>query len=75
MAIRARTVPSHNGFGAVTVITGDGAHGYPPRAPYDRVLATAAVQRVPYAWVAQTRPGGRVVTPWETATGASRRSG
>ncbi len=67
VATRARSALSDSGFGAVTVITGEGAHGYPPRAPYDRVLSTAAVQRVPYAWVAQTRPGGRVVTPWGTA--------
>ncbi|MBV9013688.1 MAG: methyltransferase domain-containing protein [Pseudonocardiales bacterium] len=67
VATRARAALARTGFGAVLVITGDGAHGYPPRAPFDRVLATAAVQRVPYAWVAQTRPGGRVVTPWGTA--------
>ncbi|MDQ3761152.1 MAG: hypothetical protein M3460_05475 [Actinomycetota bacterium] len=41
----------------------DAAHGYPPRAPYGRVLSTAAIGQVPYAWVAQTRPGGRVLTP------------
>lgn len=51
----------------VRVITRDGALGYPAGAPYDRVLATAAVQRVPYAWVTQTNPGGRVLTPWGTA--------
>jgi protein-L-isoaspartate(D-aspartate) O-methyltransferase len=67
VATRARTALSATGFGAVTVITGDGAHGYHPRAPYDRVLSTAAVQHVPHAWVAQTRPGGRVLTPWGTA--------
>lgn len=67
IAARARAALSATGFGAVTVVTGDGAHGYPPRAPYDRVLSTAAVGRVPYAWVAQTRPGGQVLTPWGTA--------
>lgn len=51
----------------VTVVTGDGALGYPPRAPYDRVIVTASVQRVPYPWIAQTRPGGRVITPWGNA--------
>jgi methyltransferase of ATP-grasp peptide maturase system len=50
----------------VTVITGNGAHGYPPGAPYDRIIATAAVQQVPYPWVAQTRPGGIILTPWGT---------
>jgi hypothetical protein len=31
------------------------------------VLSTVAAPRVPYAWVAQTRPGGLVVTPWGSA--------
>ncbi len=49
----------------VAVIIGDGAEGYPPAAPYDRVLSTAAVcGRVPRAWVEQCRPGGLIVTPW-----------
>ena len=51
----------------VRVVLGDGEKGYPPDAPYDRVLATAAVQRVPYPWVEQTVPGGRIVTPWGTS--------
>lgn len=67
VAAHARKALSATGFGEVTVITGDGTRGYSPRAPYDRVLSTAAVQHVPYAWVAQSRPGGRVVTPWGTA--------
>ncbi|MFE0023891.1 methyltransferase domain-containing protein [Amycolatopsis sp. NPDC059021] len=46
-----------------TLVIGDGAEGYPQGAPYDRVLATVAVTEVPYAWVAQTAPGGLIVTP------------
>ncbi len=45
------------------VVTGDGAQGYPPGAPYDRVIATCSVQTVPYSWVAQTRPSGVILTP------------
>ena len=55
------------GYGAVSVVTGDGAEGYPPGAPYDRVISTVAVAEVPQAWVAHTRPGGLVLTPWGSA--------
>ncbi|MFE3251320.1 methyltransferase domain-containing protein [Streptomyces sp. NPDC059209] len=48
----------------VTVVTGDGRLGHPPGGPYDRVESTYAVETVPWEWVAQTRPGGRIVTPW-----------
>ncbi|WP_190066768.1 methyltransferase domain-containing protein [Streptomyces griseocarneus] len=48
----------------VEVRTGDAARGAADRAPFDRVIATYAVERVPWAWVEQTRPGGRIVTPW-----------
>jgi protein-L-isoaspartate O-methyltransferase len=46
-----------------TVITGDGAHGYPPNAPYDRFLATCGLRRIPSAWLAQAASGARIVTP------------
>jgi protein-L-isoaspartate O-methyltransferase len=49
------------------VVTGDGTEGYSLAAPYDRILATAATQQVPYAWVEQTKMGGLIVTPWGTA--------
>ncbi|MEW1724176.1 methyltransferase domain-containing protein [Streptomyces sp. NPDC093109] len=48
----------------VNVVTGDGAHGWAEGAPFDRVIATYAVDEVPWAWVEQTRPGGRIVSPW-----------
>lgn len=48
------------------IITGDGAAGWPPRAPYDRLLVTAGVRRVPAAWPAQLRAGGVIVAPWGT---------
>jgi protein-L-isoaspartate(D-aspartate) O-methyltransferase len=70
VATQAAAALSDTGFGAVTVVTGDGALGYPAGAPYDRVMAAAAVNQVPYPWVAQTRPGGRILLPWaDTYTG------
>lgn len=48
----------------VDVRVADGAAGWSAGAPYDRLIATYAVDRVPWAWVEQTRPGGRIVVPW-----------
>src|SRR5205823_2191217 len=53
-----------------TVAVCDGAEGYPPRAPYDRVLATCSVSRIPLAWLEQTVPGGLVVTTLNRPIGA-----
>lgn len=63
VAAHARRALSGVGYGGVTTVVGDGALGYPPGAPYDRLIATVAARRMPYAWVSQTRPGGRIVTP------------
>ncbi|WP_326595643.1 methyltransferase domain-containing protein [Streptomyces sp. NBC_01803] len=46
------------------VVWGDGELGWPDGAPYDRLISTAAVRRVPPAWLEQVRPGGEIVTPW-----------
>jgi protein-L-isoaspartate(D-aspartate) O-methyltransferase len=61
------------GFEPLTII-GDGAAGYADGAPYDRVIATASVGRVPREWIAQTKPGGLIVAPWGPAYYSSRRS-
>jgi methyltransferase of ATP-grasp peptide maturase system len=53
-----------------TCVAGDGAAGHPANAPYDRVLATCAVARIPLAWLAQTVPGGLVVTTLHRPLGA-----
>lgn len=65
IAAQARTALADAGYGAVT---GDGTLGHLSRAPYDRVISTACVYRVPYPWIAQTRPGGLIVTPWARST-------
>ncbi|QFG21393.1 protein-L-isoaspartate O-methyltransferase [Actinomadura sp. WMMB 499] len=65
VADRARRTLRAEGY-KITVACGDGAHGHLESAPFDRVIATAAAQRVPPAWAAQTRPGGRVLVPWTT---------
>ncbi|RSS34354.1 methyltransferase domain-containing protein [Streptomyces sp. WAC07061] len=49
------------------VITGDGLLGAPDHAPFDRLISTASVRRIPPAWVHQTRTGGKILTPFGTA--------
>lgn len=46
-----------------TTVTDNGAAGYPPNAPYHRLLATCALSCIPRAWLAQAIPGGRIVAP------------
>jgi protein-L-isoaspartate(D-aspartate) O-methyltransferase len=46
-----------------TVAVADGRAGYPERAPYDRIVATCSVERIPSDWYRQLRPGGVVVAP------------
>ncbi|MBB4912988.1 methyltransferase domain-containing protein [Streptosporangium saharense] len=65
VAVRAREALSAAGWHP-EVVVGDGLLGWPRRAPYDRVLVTAAVREVPRAWIEQTRPGGVIVVPWGT---------
>ncbi|MFG2227854.1 methyltransferase domain-containing protein [Streptomyces sp. NPDC048644] len=59
----ARTRLNLAGFRPL-VHVGDGAQGYPERAPYDRLIATCSIGSVPLAWRDQVRPGGVIVTPW-----------
>lgn len=63
VAEEARRRLAARGFAPVCVV-GDGARGYARGAPYDRVIATCGVSRVPYAWVEQVRAGGVIVAPW-----------
>jgi methyltransferase of FxLD system len=46
-----------------TIVTGDGREGHPPHAPYDRIIATAAADEIPRAWLEQLSEGGRLELP------------
>jgi len=45
------------------VHVGDGADGYPPGAPYDRVIVTCALTSLPWKLIEQTRQGRGVGGP------------
>jgi protein-L-isoaspartate(D-aspartate) O-methyltransferase len=51
------------GYANVEVRAGDGYRGWPEAAPFDRILVTAAPDRIPPALVEQLKPGGRMVLP------------
>ncbi|MFB7049702.1 methyltransferase domain-containing protein [Streptomyces microflavus] len=51
------------------VITGDGEQGNPAAGPYDRIVATASVRRIPRAWLEQLRPGGVLLAPLDSPFG------
>ncbi|GAA2221982.1 methyltransferase domain-containing protein [Streptomyces amakusaensis] len=48
---------------APRIVCADADRGWPPGAPYDRLLATYRVPAIPYPWIEQT-PRGRIVAPW-----------
>lgn len=47
----------------VTAFVGDGSHGLPAQAPFDRILVTAAAEDPPGPLLAQLRVGGTMVVP------------
>jgi len=63
LARQARDHLVSAGYPDVTVVAADGAEGYPPAAPYDRVIATVGVSDLAPAWLDQTGPDGRIVVP------------
>jgi protein-L-isoaspartate(D-aspartate) O-methyltransferase len=51
------------GYSNVTIVTGDGFAGVPDRAPFDRIMVTAAAEKVPNALTDQLVEGGKMVLP------------
>lgn len=63
LAVRARSTLAELHADNVTVIEGNGREGYAPRAPYDRILVSAAPEEIPEALLAQLAPSGKIVVP------------
>jgi protein-L-isoaspartate(D-aspartate) O-methyltransferase len=86
LARAASTVLQELGYANVFVREGDGYAGWPERAPFDRIMVTAAPDEIPQPLIEQLAPGGRLVIPigaqgetqWmtivdKTATGVAER--
>ncbi len=64
LAENARKNIMNAGYGdRVKVIRADGSKGYVEKAPYDRVIVTAAAPKVPEPLIKQLKPGGIMVIP------------
>ncbi|HWZ92256.1 MAG TPA: protein-L-isoaspartate(D-aspartate) O-methyltransferase [Polyangiaceae bacterium] len=63
LAERARNSLERSRANNVHVVLGDGSLGLPAHAPYDRILVSAAPDRVPQALVEQLAVGGKIAIP------------
>jgi protein-L-isoaspartate(D-aspartate) O-methyltransferase len=63
LAEAARERLERVGYRNVRVIHADASLGYPPEAPYDRILVTAAAPRIDPALARQLTPDGLIVAP------------
>jgi len=59
----AETMLVELGYTNVTLVAGDGTLGWPERAPYDRIIVTAAAGHIPPALEQQLVDGGILVIP------------
>ena len=51
------------GYTNIEVRTGNGYYGWPERAPFDKIIVTAAPDLVPPPLLAQLKAGGKMVIP------------
>ncbi len=63
LANAARTRLKTLGYNNVEVLLGDGLGGEPLRAPFDRIMVTAASESIPPALTAQLAEGGIMILP------------
>lgn len=63
IADRARENLARAGVTGVRIVVGDGTEGYPPEAPYDAVIVTAATPEIPGPLIDQLGKGGRLIAP------------
>ncbi len=63
LADTARSRLKTLGYDNVEVLVGDGLTGAPARAPFDRIIVTAAAETIPEALTSQLAVGGIMVLP------------
>jgi len=69
LALRAYQLLTALRFPPFVLVMGDGTRGFPPLAPYDRILVTAGAGRVPPPLLEQLSPNdGRLLLPLGSRT-------
>ncbi len=63
LAESARERLERFGYGNIRYRVGNGWKGWPEKAPFNKVIVTAAASEIPGALVEQLREGGRLVVP------------
>ena len=63
LASQARQAIESLGYKNVTIVTGDGALGYPQAAPFEAILVSASAAQIPSALIEQLAEGGRMTIP------------
>jgi protein-L-isoaspartate(D-aspartate) O-methyltransferase len=72
LADAARNRLASLGYDNVEVRAGDGLAGVPERAPYDRIIITAAAETIPDTLVGQLAEGGAMLLPLGPHAGAQQ---
>jgi len=70
LADQARERLRSLGYNNVEVVAGDGFAGMPSRAPYDRIIVTAAAETVPQTLLDQLADNGIMILPLGSQDGA-----
>jgi protein-L-isoaspartate(D-aspartate) O-methyltransferase len=63
LAAQARHRLARQGHTNVELRTGDGSHGWPEHAPFDKLIVTAGVELIPPSLIYQMKAGGKMVIP------------
>jgi len=63
LADNARKVLEGLGYTNIRSKSGDGYYGWPEHAPFDRIIVTAASEKIPEPLIEQLKPEGRLVIP------------
>lgn len=63
LARRARQRLARLGYANVEVKVGNGYHGWPEHAPFDKIMVTAAPELIPPPLIHQLKAGGKMMIP------------